>query len=46
MSRPLVKVFGERNTGTRALLQMLRASGDVTLRMAGSGSNAEQQRRA
>lgn len=46
MSRPLVKVFGERNTGTRALLQMLRASGDVTLRMAGAGSVVEQERRA
>jgi hypothetical protein len=44
MSRPFVKVFGERNTGTRALLQMLRASGDVTLRMAGAGSVAEQKR--
>lgn len=43
---PLVKVFGERNTGTRALLQMLRNSGDVTLRMAGAGSEAEQSRRA
>lgn len=43
---PLVKVFGERNTGTRAQLQMLRRSGDVTLRMAGAGSEAEQKRRA
>lgn len=46
MSLPLVKVFGERNTGTRALLQMLRASGDVSLRMAGAGSEAEKQHRA
>lgn len=46
MSPPLIKVFGERNTGTRALLQMLRASGDVTLRMAGAGPEAEQKRRA
>lgn len=46
MPPPLVKVFGERNTGTRALLQMLRRSGEVTLRMAGAGSPAEQRRRA
>ncbi len=45
MSRPLVKVFGERNTGTRALLQMLRRSGEVTLRMAGAGPEVEQRRR-
>lgn len=45
MPQPLVKVFGERNTGTRALLQMLRRSGEVTLRMAGAGSPAEQRRR-
>ncbi len=46
MPPPFVKVFGERNTGTRALLQMLRRSGEVSLRMAGAGSAAEQRRRA
>lgn len=46
MPPPFVKVFGERNTGTRALLQMLRRSGEVSLRMAGAGSVAEQRRRA
>ncbi|MEM9716671.1 MAG: hypothetical protein AAF826_09150 [Pseudomonadota bacterium] len=37
MTKLLVKVFGERNTGTRALIQMLRASGEVQL-IGGSSS--------
>lgn len=46
MSPPLVKVFGERNTGTRALLKMLRNSGAVTIRMANKVAVGDRKRRA
>ncbi len=46
MSPPLLKLFGERNTGTRALLKMYRASGAVTIRMANTVAVGDQKRRA
>ena len=46
MSKPLVKVFGERNSGTRALHQMLQRSKHVQTRKPGPGTAEEQQKRA